>query len=236
MASLPKFLTALFVSLILIACQDQQTMQEPAQPGFLKGLQSKIKSQSPEADPEEWLLAHVDVETTGLIPGYHEMIDIGMVITDLAGREIDSLFIRIQPRYPERTSPMAQKVNAFDSIKWKQIGALQIEEAVSRIRDFHHKTCGDRPVLMVAFNSHFDAAFLDHLFRAADSNWRTMFHYFILDIPSIAWGMGYKDLTMDRFMEEYQIPDEPHVAELHTGITGAKLNARIYRALMDNQK
>jgi hypothetical protein len=28
------------------------------------------------------------------------------------------------------------------------------------------------------------------------------------------------------------IEDEPHVAELHTGITGAHLNARIYRALL----
>ena len=28
------------------------------------------------------------------------------------------------------------------------------------------------------------------------------------------------------------IEDEPHVAEQHTGITGARLNARIYRGLL----
>ena len=32
-------------------------------------------------------LAHVDVETTGLDPDYHEMIDAGLIYTDLDGRE-----------------------------------------------------------------------------------------------------------------------------------------------------
>jgi hypothetical protein len=33
-------------------------------------------------------------------------------------------------------------------------------------------------------------------------------------------------------MDYYNIPDEPHVAEQHTGITGAMVNVRIYRALL----
>ena len=31
--------------------------------------------------PDQWLLAHIDVETTGLLPGHHEMIDVGIVMT-----------------------------------------------------------------------------------------------------------------------------------------------------------
>ena len=31
--------------------------------------------------PDQWLLAHIDVETTGLLPGHHEMIDVGNVMT-----------------------------------------------------------------------------------------------------------------------------------------------------------
>lgn len=46
----------------------------------------------PDLAPGNWLLAHVDVETTGLVPGYHEMIDIGLVYTDLDGKLIDSLW------------------------------------------------------------------------------------------------------------------------------------------------
>ena len=70
-------------------------------------------------------LAHIDVETTGLIPGYHEMIDIGLVITDVQGNKIDSLFLLIQPDHPERLQPGAYAVNAFNAEKWELRGALR---------------------------------------------------------------------------------------------------------------
>jgi len=90
---------------------------------------------------------------------------------------------------------------------------------------------GDRSVLPVAFNSWFDAAFLDHLFRSQGASWRTLYHYFVLDVPSMAWAMGYRDLTGGELARRLGVADEPHVAEDHTGITGAMLNVRIYRAL-----
>ena len=179
------------------------------------------------------LLAHIDVETTGLIPGYHEMIDIGLVITDVAGEKIDSLFLLIQPVYPERLQPGAYACNAFNAEKWQERNAFAIEDAVDSILAFHKRVCGDKQVLMISYNSHFDSAFLDHLFRHAEHSWREMYHYFVLDIPSMLWGMGYTDPQADAFMEYYQIEDEPHVAEFHTGITGAMVNVRIYKALMD---
>ena len=86
---------------------------------------------------------------------------------------------------------------------------------------------------MVAFNSHFDAAFLDHLFRSQARSWRELYHYFILDLPSMAWSLGIRSLTGSSIAGVLDVEDEPHVAELHTGITGARLNARIYRALLD---
>jgi len=46
----------------------------------------------PHEAPGDWLLAHIDVETTGLIPGYHEMIDMGLVYTTLDGSMQDSFF------------------------------------------------------------------------------------------------------------------------------------------------
>lgn len=187
----------------------------------------------PSDAPNEWLLAFIDVETTGLVPGYHEMIDIGIVMTDLEGVEQDTLFIRIQPEHPERTQEGAREVNAFDAERWKRLGALSTDQAIDRIVSFHNRTAGDKSVLMVAFNSHFDAAFLDHLFRAGDRSWRELYHYFILDLPSMAWSLGHRGLTGQSLAMKLGVEDEPHVAELHTGITGAQLNARIYRALIN---
>jgi DNA polymerase III epsilon subunit-like protein len=86
-------------------------------------------------------------------------------------------------------------------------------------------------VLFVAFNSQFDAAFLDHLFRQVDGSWRELFHYFVLDVPSMAWAQGLRGLSGAALATELGVGDEPRVAEEHTGLTGARLNARIYRAL-----
>ena len=186
----------------------------------------------PNEDPDVWLLAFVDVETTGLIPGHHEMIDIGIVMTDLSGNELGELFVRIQPEYPERTDDGARAVNAFDADRWRELQALSKQEAIERILTFRNEIAGDKNVLMVAFNSHFDTAFLDHLFRSQERSWRELYHYFVLDLPSMAWSLGIHGLTGSNISSKLGIEDEPHVAKLHTGITGARLNARIYRALL----
>lgn len=190
----------------------------------------------PQDDPDDWLLAFVDVETTGLVPGYHEMIDIGIVMTDLDGSELGALFLRIQPKHPERTSEGARAVNAFDEDRWHEMQALRPAEAIAQIVSFHEQIAGEHNVLMVAFNSPFDTAFLDHLFRSEERSWRELYHYFVLDLPSMAWSLGLRGLTGTNLAQALDVEDEPHTAELHTGITGARLNARIYRALLDYRK
>jgi DNA polymerase III alpha subunit (gram-positive type) len=186
----------------------------------------------PHQKADDWLLAFVDVETTGLIPGYHEMIDIGIVMTNLDGAELGDLFVRIQPEHPERTQEGASAVNAFGEQRWRELGALSPASAIDRIVSFHDGIAGNRNVLMVAFNSHFDASFLDQLFRSEERSWRELYHYFILDLPSMAWSLGIRSLTGSSISDTLGVEDEPHVAEMHTGITGARLNARIYRALL----
>jgi DNA polymerase III alpha subunit (gram-positive type) len=186
----------------------------------------------PSKAPDRWMLAHIDVETTGLVPGWHEMIDFGLVMTDLDGNVIDSLFLRIQPEHPERASAGAVAVNAFDPARWKKLGAIPPGQAVERILAFHKRVAGARQVLMVADNCQFDTAFLDHLFRGADHSWREMYYYYVLDIPSMLWGLGERDLTAAELMKHYDVVDEPHIAESHTGITGAMVNVRIYRAML----
>jgi len=186
---------------------------------------------TPAGAPDRWLLAHLDVETTGLVPAYHEMIDLGIVYTDLDGRVRESLFIRVMPEHPERVSEGARRVNAFDVAVWRAHGALTPRGAVDSLRRFHRRVAGDRAVMLVAFNSQFDTAFLDHLFRASGATWRELYHYFVLDIPSMAWALGYRDLTGGELARRLGVADEPRVADEHTGITGAMLNVRIYRAL-----
>jgi DNA polymerase III alpha subunit (gram-positive type) len=221
------------VAAAILFLPNTATAQQPV-PDFVKAVEAApFVAGSPATEPTRWLLAHIDVETTGLVPGFHEMIDIGVVMTDVDGRILDSLFLRVQPLAPERTSEGARRVNDFDADRWRALGALSPRQAVDSLVAFHRRVAGDRPTLMVAFNSWFDAAFLDHLFRTDGRSWRELYHYFVLDIPSMAWSMGYRELTGSALAERLGVPDEPHVAADHTGVTGAMLNVRIYRALRE---
>ena len=186
----------------------------------------------PSEDPENWLLAFVDVETTGLVPGHHEMIDIGIVILDIGGSEIDRLFIRIMPPHPERISEGAAIVNGFSLERWQKLQAVSVKAAVDSLISFHQSVTDGKNVLMVAYNCSFDAAFLDHLFRGAGKSWRELYYYYILDIPSMAWGLGLQQLFGTDVANFFGIPDEPRTPNEHTGITGADLNIRIYRELL----
>jgi len=186
----------------------------------------------PADAPDDWLLAFIDVETTGLIPGYNEMIDIGVVLSDLDGNEVARTFIRIMPDFPERTSPEVPAINGFEVEKWRNYGALSTGAAVDSLVAFYAQHTSGRTVLMVAYNSQFDAAFLDHLFRSADRSWRELHYYFVMDLPSMAWGMGMRDLWGSRLTAKFGIPDEPSTPDEHTGITGADVNYRIYRELV----
>jgi len=215
--------------IILISCNGMDKFE-------IEKMETKGTILHPSEVPDQWLLAHIDVETTGLLPGYNEMIDIGIVMTNLDGDILDSLFLRINPQHPERLAKKAFEVNAFDPERWKELGALSPAAAVDSIISFHKKVAADKQVLMVAYNSHFDAAFLDHLFRSVHKTWRELYYYFILDIPSMAWGLGFKDLNSHQIMEYYNVPDEPHIADQHTGITGAMVNVRIYRSLLRYRK
>jgi DNA polymerase III alpha subunit (gram-positive type) len=228
-------LPALTLLVSLVACGAEAAKVDSTQmapPAYVAAVDAAVPATSVPADqPDQWLLAHLDVETTGLVAGYHEMIDAGIVITDLDGNIVDSLHIRIQPEHPERLASGAARVNGFDAAKWEMLGALSTKQAVDTIIAFNRRVAGDKHVLLVAFNSQFDAGFLDALMHREGHTWRELFHYFVLDIPSMAWSLGYRDLTGAALAKRLNLPDEPRVAEDHTGITGAMLNVRIYRGL-----
>jgi DNA polymerase III epsilon subunit-like protein len=218
--------------LVLFAASACSTRPGPLPPYVQAAEARRPDPPSPAAAPDQWLLAFIDIETTGLVPGWHEMIDIGIALATVDGRVVDTLFLRIQPEHPERLSAGARAVNAFDAERWQTLGALAPGVAIDSILAFHRRVAGSRPTLMVAFNSQFDAAFLDHLFRSHGTSWREMYHYFVLDLPSMAWSLGLRDLRAPALAERLGVPDEPHVAEQHTGISGAMVNVRIYRALL----
>ncbi len=188
-------------------------------------------AQTPDVAPERFVLAHVDVETTGLDPAFHEIISIGMIYTDLEGAEIGRLDLRIMPPHPERIDPGAAAVNGFDPALWRRLGAISEAEAVRRLRTFHDEMRGGRTALFTAYNVWFDQAFVTALLRRNGAEWRDMYFYQVLDIPSMAWAEGHRQLRGTELAAALGIADETRVPTEHTGITGAAFNVSIYRAL-----
>lgn len=63
------------------------------------------------------MLISVDVETTGLTPGYHEVVQVAIVPLDSdiqPSKEHKSFYINIAPEFPERADKRATKVHGID--------------------------------------------------------------------------------------------------------------------------
>lgn len=107
------------------------------------------------------------------------MIDLGVVLATIEGEEVARTFIRTMPPHPERTSPEVPAINGFDVDKWRAHGALTDTAAVDSLRAFYAAHTAGRRVLMVAYNSKFDAAFLDHLFRGTGHSLDEIHYYYV---------------------------------------------------------
>lgn len=63
------------------------------------------------------VLASLDIETTGLICGYHEIVQICVLPLTCDLDPVDTVspfYLNIKPEFPERASPEAMKVNGLD--------------------------------------------------------------------------------------------------------------------------
>jgi DNA polymerase III epsilon subunit-like protein len=183
--------------------------------------------------PERWGLAIVDVETTGLDPFHHEMIDLGAIYTDLEGNEIGRFFVRIQPKHPERASETALAINGFSVERWKSLEAVSPATAVERFLAFHEKRLADRRYLFTAYNASFDRSFLDELLKRHQSGFDMLFPYYTLDLPSMAFGGGSLAMINGEVAEFFDIPPETDDPLEHTGLSGAEWNLTLYRAMLD---
>jgi len=188
---------------------------------------------TPENQSESFVLAIVDVETTGLEPGYHEMIDIGAVYTDTDGVELGRFFIQMTPDHPERAGEIARSINGFDEARWARLDAVSKSEAAEAFLEFHSETVGEKTALFTAYNAYFDRAFVDAwLKESGHVGFRSLFTYFLIDLPSLAWGRGYRGLHGSEVAAALGIEPETDDPMLHTGESGALWNLEFYKALI----
>ena len=62
------------------------------------------------------LLAALDLETTGLIDGYHDIVQVAVVPLDgnLDPLDVSPFYMNMKPDFPERADPEAMRINGLD--------------------------------------------------------------------------------------------------------------------------
>lgn len=169
-------------------------------------------------------IALTDLETTGLDPTIHEIVEMAVIVFDSRTLAIsDTLEIRVQPTHLETASPKALEVNGYSEELWQD--AVPLKDAMTR---FALATAGCN---FLAQNVIFDHGFI--MAAANVTGTPTAFERPCLDLPSIAYGKiphaKVQSWSLKTLATYLRIPPEPKV---HRAMNGAMTAFEVYKKLM----
>ena len=141
-------------------------------------------------------LAFIDLETTGLEPGKHEIIEIGCIIVsqkEVDGKiifeEKEAFEIKVKPINLENADHVSLRINHYNEADW--LFAVDLNKALEVL------SIKVKNSIMVAHNVIFDWNFLDKAFT--ETGVENSLHYHKLDTISIAFAKLYKNPEIQRF-------------------------------------
>lgn len=172
-------------------------------------------------------IAAIDVETTGLDPSIHEIIEIGLVIYS---PQLDTQFYEKNLKvFPTKSSvtydQRALEINGYARDVWEHEGALSLNTAMGYLSSL---TAG---AILLAHNMVFDYSFLREAYKQTGVKDLTDYHR--LDLFSIAYTVLEAD-TIQQFRlaslaKHFGLEPEPMP---HRAINGAKLALEVFKKLM----
>jgi DNA polymerase-3 subunit epsilon len=169
-------------------------------------------------------IAIVDIETSGLDPETHEILEIGVVIFDTRTLEIvNTLDLRVKPEHIETANPQALKVNGYNEEEWTDCMSLQMAMMIFKAQTQDATFC--------AHNMIFDWSFI--LKASEKTGVGLNFDYHKLDLLSIAWARiphnKVQSWSLKTICSYLNITPEP---KLHRGLQGAMKEYEVYKSLM----
>lgn len=178
------------------------------------------------------LLAFIDVETTGLDPDKHEIIQLACVIAKQTPRVgkgpeisiVDEFELKVAPTRLQDAEPDALRINGFNEMEW--VFAVDLKNAMEH---FAKKAKG---AIMVAHNLTFDDAFIQKAFKSTGVE--NTLHFQKLDSLSLAFAQHYNKPDVDKYSlrylcEVYGVKNE----RAHTALADTKALFEVYKKMMN---
>lgn len=173
------------------------------------------------------IITVIDTETTGLDLLDHEIIEVGIVQARIDPTRIIRLQrweAKIKPRFIERASPIALKINGYTEEKWKN--AISQEHAIADIKSFIRTS-----ELLLGQNLIFDLRFINKMFN--DHNEKILKYPDYHDTKMMAEQLVYdgklKRSSLDYLCEHYKIRDR---GRPHTALADADRTLDVYKKLI----
>lgn len=177
----------------------------------------------------------VDVEASGTLPGFFDLLSIGAVPVVREGGEYgvgsSEFYVELKPQ-TGNFDPASMQVNGLDLARLEATG-VPLPEAAAQFARFV-KSCGPRndPPVFVGYCANFDWAFVNDMFKRAKIE--NPFGYKALDLKSLAYGLfehDWKRLGQLRLLELLgQPPMGP--GEAHHALADARHQARMFVGLL----
>ncbi len=182
------------------------------------------------------LFVSVDVEASGPLPGYFDLLSIGAVPVRATKRGFkigdETFYVELKPVHGTADAG-AMKVNKLDLAELTRSG-VPIERAAKQMKRYLRALGPPRdPPVFVGYCANFDWAFMNDFFhRAGVTN---PFGYKALDIRSLALGvlpLGWHALKQDKMLPLLGL-DPLSEAEAHNALADARHQARMLVALLE---
>ena len=177
-------------------------------------------------------LAFIDLETTGLDPETHEIIEIGgLVVKQIPQTNrgakleiIDEFEYKVKPENIEKADPEALRINGYNEPDWLFAAGLK-----NVMQDISEKT---QSANLVAQNVVFDWSFLNQAFKKTGV--QNKMHYHKIDVINLAFTKFYHNPNLQYFnlktlAEHFNIKNE----KAHTALADIKTTFEVYKRLLE---
>ena len=161
----------------------------------------------------------IDLETTGLDPAKHEILEIGAVKVDTG----ETFECKVHPLHIKEADPKALEINGYKKEDWEE--AFLLPNALKLLNEF----LGKDTVYLMTYNITFDWGFLREAYESTGI--KAPFHYHKLDLLTLAWSKlpPGSSLSLKNVSSILGLDPEPPV---HRALNGAMKAKEVYEKLI----